>query len=91
MPDRENLAMKAVKSADLQPPGDHRVAGTHLPELMAADHAVLADHEPVQCFCVELCPTVGHISTQNGHAVDARRGGVTRRARCCLVHCRTCP
>jgi len=75
MPDRENLAMKAVKSADLQPPGDHRVAGIHLPELMAADHAVLADHEPVQCFCVELCPTVGHISTQNGHAVDARRGG----------------
>jgi len=69
----ENPAMKAVEPASSEPAGDHGVAQTQFPELSPADDALLPDDQGVKAFCVDLCPTVGHDSTQKGQGVDARR------------------
>ena len=46
MANGENLAMKAVKPAGRQPPEDHRVTETPIPQLLTAHDAVLLSREP---------------------------------------------
>ena len=51
----KNLAVKAVQPTALEPPGDHRVTGAELPELLSTDDAVLRRGLGVNVRCSEAC------------------------------------
>jgi hypothetical protein len=69
VPEGIDARVEAMQAGSTEPAGNHGVAHPEVPELPPADDTVLALGKAHDGFCVRLCPTVGHIGTQNGHGV----------------------
>jgi peptide deformylase len=72
-----DVRMYAMKLAGLQPSRDPRSAQAAFEELPPTDHPVLAHCELPNPICVGFRPTVGRISTHNGHNGDPQPRNVT--------------